>query len=300
MTLEEIANGAAPVPLAVIGGDPALTRQLQTLLSTIGLLDPPVDGQFGPVSQWALAALLKRLGLTKAAVIDAPGARALLEGAGSDPFPIQPRNTLAGRLVQALQAQQHWIQRQAECVNIVYVEGLDPDGTRNSDAPNVFNDVRFALRITPSGAPDILGAWEATTEPGKYYTVIAPLDPRGAARIAFGQYKAWSVGIHNPRSKNAHEALVQTASITVYRDLNQDFERPGDAPCDGLFGVNQHCGYDMKKSDIGRASAGCLVGRTRAGHAEFMKLCKEDPRYLANHSYRFMTAVLPAAEVPSG
>jgi hypothetical protein len=30
-----------------------------------------------------------------------------------------------------------------------------------------------------------------------------------------------------------------------------------------------------------------------------MRLCKGDPRYLANNSYRFMTAVLPAAEVPA-
>ena len=92
---------------------------------------------------------------------------------------------------------------------------------------------------------------------------------------------------------------MQTAPIIVYRNLNKDFQRPGDQPFSGLFGVNQHCGYDMKKSDIGKASAGCLVGRTRAGHAEFMKLCKADPRYLANHSYRFMTAVLPAAKVPA-
>src|SRR5437868_13436410 len=125
--LEEIANGVRSVPLAVIGGDPTLARQLQTLLGAIGLLDPPVDGQFGPVSQWALAALLKRLGLSKTAVIDAAVARSLLEAAGVDPFPIRPRDTLAGRLVQALQAQHHWIQRHPECVNIVHLEGLDPN-----------------------------------------------------------------------------------------------------------------------------------------------------------------------------
>jgi hypothetical protein len=299
MLLEEVANGAAPVPLAVIGSDPALTRQLQSLLATVGLLDPPVDGQFGPVSQWALAALLKRLDVATVAVIDAAVARLLLGAAEADPLPILPRKTLAGRLVQALQARNHWIHRHPECVNIVYVEGLDPDGTPNTDAVNEFNDARFILRITPSGVPDLVEAWEATTEPGTYYTVMAPLDPKGAARIAFGQYKAWSVGVHNPKKKSAHEALVQTASITVHRDLNKDYERTGDEPFEGLFGINQHCGYDIKKSDIGRASAGCLVGRTRAGHSAFMKLCKADLRYVVNHSYRFMTAVLPAAEIPA-
>ena len=75
-------------------------------------------------------------------------------------------------------------------------------------------------------------------------------------------------------------------------------KRAGDETFEGLFGINQHHGFDLKKSDIGRASAGCLVGRTKSGHAAFMRLCKEDPRYLSNNSYRFMTAVLASTDVP--
>ena len=52
----------------------------------------------------------------------------------------------------------------------------------------------------------------------------------------------------------------------------------------GAASVALATGHDMKKS----------------GHAAFMKLCKQDPRYQANHSYRFMAAVLPAAGVPPG
>ena len=48
---------------------------------------------------------------------------------------------------------------------------------------------------------------------------------------------------------------------------------------------------------IGRASAGCLVGRTRKGHREFMKIVKSDARYRANHGYRFMTGVLAGSEL---
>jgi len=298
ITLEDLANDAPSVPLSAIGGDASLTRELQTLLGQAGLLDPPVDGQFGPVSHWALDALLRRLRLTGTKFIDATVARALLDAADADPFPINSRDTFAGRIVQALQTKGHWIQRHPDCVNIVYIEGMDPDGAPNSNVPNEFNDTRFVLRITPSGLPETVDAWEATTEPGIYYTVIKPLDPRGAARIAFGQYKAWSVGIHMAGKKSAHEALVQTAAIVVHRDLNEDFERSDDATFQGLFGINQHCGYDMKKSDIGRASAGCLVGRTKSGHAAFMRLCKDDPRYRANNSFRFITTVLRAADVP--
>ena len=68
---------------------------------------------------------------------------------------------------------------------------------------------------------------------------------------------------------------------------------------EGLFGVNQHWGFDLSRSDVGRASAGCLVGRTKGGHRTFMTLCKSDPRYAANNSYRFLTTVLSAAEVPA-
>lgn len=298
MTLEDLAQGAHPIVLSAIGGDRNLSGQLQALLGQVGLLDPPVDLQFGPVSQWALDALFRELGMAGTDVIDAQVARMLLEAADADPFPIKRRKGLAGRLLRALQAKGHWVQRHPDCVNIVYVEGMDVDGTPNSDAPDEFNDVRFVVRVTPSGLPDIVDAWDATTEPGTYYTVIKPLDPNGAARIAFGQYKAWSVGIHNAGKKSAHEALKQTASIKVHRDLNQDFERGGDPPFEGLFGINQHNGFDMKRTSIGRASAGCLVGRTKSGHAAFMQLCKEDPRYLVNNSYRFMAAVLPAADVP--
>ena len=43
--------------------------------------------------------------------------------------------------------------------------------------------------------PVILGKWLATTEPGAYYTEH-PVNPAGAARIEFGQYQAWRVGMH--------------------------------------------------------------------------------------------------------
>jgi peptidoglycan hydrolase-like protein with peptidoglycan-binding domain len=298
MTLEDIASGASPVPLAVIGGDKALTRQIQDRLAAIGLLDPPADGSFGPVSLWATAQFLRRLGAAMKTAIDATAAKALLSDEAMTLFPLHTPDSLAGRIVRAMQTAGHWICRHPECFNIVYVEGMDPDGTPNVDAPNEFNDLRLALRVNRAGNPDIVEAWEATTEPGKHFTLIEKLDPHGAARIAFGQYKAWSVGTHMKGRSSAHEALVQTAPIRVHRDLNQDFERTGDAVFEGVFGVNQHWGFDLPKADIGRASAGCLVGRTKAGHRTLMALCKTDPRYVTNNSYRFLTTVLPAEAVP--
>lgn len=55
-------------------------------------------------------------------------------------------------------------------------------GATNDAALNAFNDVRLMLRINCWGNPEIVEAWEATTEPGRYYTLIKKLDPLGAAR----------------------------------------------------------------------------------------------------------------------
>ena len=299
MTLEDIIRTRTSVALPMIGADTELATDVQTRLSAIGVLDPPADGAFGPVSHWALGEVCKRLGIKGTPVLDRWLAQALLDDAANGMlFPLKaPADTLEGRLVNAMLASSQWLNRHPNCVNVVYVEGMDADGTANDDAPNVFNDLRLVLRVNRAGKPGIVESWDATTEPGKYYTSVQKVDPRGAARIAFGQYKAWSVGTHRAGTKTAHEALVQTAPISVYRDMNEDFERQGDERFSGLFGINQHWGYDLPKSDIGRASAGCLVGRTKTGHREFMKLCKADPRYVANNSYRFMTTVVPAASV---
>jgi hypothetical protein len=297
MTLDEIAGGRPAVSLSLIGGDEVLAQQVQERLGVHGVLDPPADGSFGPVSLWAIAQFLRKVGTPGKTLLDAEAARALLVAEAV--FPLQTPDSLAGRLVRAMQAAGYWLCRHPDCVNIVYVEGLDEDGTPNVDAPNEFNDLRLVLRVNRAGNPEIAEVWEATTEPGRYYTLVEKLDPRGAARIAFGQYKAWSVGTHMAGRPSAHEALVQTAPIRVFRDLNADFERTGDEVFTGLFGVNQHWGFDLPRSDIGRGSAGCLVGRTKAGHRAFMALCKADPRYAASNGYRFVTTVLNAAEVPA-
>lgn len=294
--LADIAAGSGTISLPMIGGDRDLAVEIQTQLAAMGLLDPPADGLFGPVSHWALTQVLAKLKTPSKTTVDAALAKALLQGEASKLFPTKKTNDLAGRIVSAAVANGYWICRHPDCVNILYVEGMNEDGTPNDDAPNVFNDLRIVLSINRAGKPTIVAKWEATSEPGRYYTVVKKLDPRGAARIAFGQYKAWSVGTHMAGRPSAHEALVQTAPIKVFRDFNEDFER-NDREFEGLFGVNQHWGYDIPRGDIGRASAGCLVGRTKVGHREFMSLCKADPRYTANNSYRFMTGVLPASSI---
>jgi hypothetical protein len=168
--------------------------------------------------------------------------------------------------------------------NIIYLEGVNLAGTLNSDEPDQFNDVRAIFN-----QERCLGIWEATSEPGRWYTDY-PMNFAGAFRIAFGFHeKAWQIGLHG--NSEPHEALIQIDEIAGYRDYNRDMIRTGDQPVVGIFGINQHHGYDLLPNSIGEASAGCLVGRTRDGHREFMHFCKNSGLTL------FDTIVLSGDEV---
>jgi hypothetical protein len=198
---------------------------------------------------------------------------------------------LVGRIVAAMKRRGYRLDTGSGETNTTYVEGMGPDGVKNDNAPNEFNDARFVITFE-NGKPKLAGAWQATTEPSRHWT-LHPMNAKGAARIKFGQYAAWQLGEHH-----GHEALLQTAGpVTVCRDLNKDFKRDGDAEDTGMFGINQHWGYDLPKNDLGTSSAGCLVGRMRKGHQEFMALMKSDPRFKADHRFVFTATVLPASEI---
>jgi hypothetical protein len=146
--------------------------------------------------------------------------------------------------------------------NIVYLEDADADTWEPlPEKANAWNDVRIIVRDDGS-VP--LSCW-ATTEPGKFYT-FNPLNPGGAFRIAFGQYReAWEIGMHRDQV-----ALVQCGTISGYRDYNQDFRRTGDSIDTGdVFGVNQHTtsgSFGASPPEVDRWSAGCLVGRNSSTH----------------------------------
>lgn len=293
MSLESIVAGGAGVTRRNLALQPGLARQIQGALTLMGLLDGAPDGQFGPVSNWALDAFLAAR-MPEARLIDPPVAQALLE---ARPWPLRPGSDFAGRVVARMLELGFFIARHPQCVNIVYVEGVDPDGRLNDNRPDHFNDVRMVIACDAEGVP-VAEVWEGTSEPGERFTQ-QPQDSGGAARIAFDQFKAWTVGVHPRQGANQHEALVQVSPINVFRDLNKDFKRQGDVQHRGLFGINQHWGFDLPLDDIRNASAGCLVGRTRAGHRAFMKRVKTDARFLANSGYRFQTAVLDGTRLPA-
>ncbi|AFZ27993.1 hypothetical protein Cylst_6020 [Cylindrospermum stagnale PCC 7417] len=296
MKLQDFLGTTNKWGFEAIAEDADLSRQIQILLIGLNLLEPPADAKFGPVS---VASLKKFQALTKTGETDFIGAvtaKKLIETKPEDlpKPPLKLGNDIASRILKYMLAEKYQVFTNPKEYNIVYVEGIDGDWTLNSDTPNQFNDQRIVIEVV-DGTPKMVNSWQATTEPGRYYT-YNPMNPKGAARIQFGQYKAWAVGTHG--TAEPHEALVQVGEITVCRDFNKDFKRTGDKLDKGdNFYVNQHYGFDFPQNDIRLASAGCLVGRRREGHREFMAIIKQDRRYLANRNYVFYTTIIPGDDL---
>lgn len=292
-------------------------RELQMRLNQLGLLDPDVDGDketpFRPVDRWdgiigvnsraALESFAQLAGepfqekvlsinVLSRLLMETPDIFLPVEWDDRETDTLQER--IAKRVLRQMRRQGHWIARSPEMCNIVYVEGMNPDGTKNSDEFNGWNDRRMVIRIAPGGRPEMLVNDQSTTEPGRFYT-FNPLNPRGAARIAFGQYKAWVDGFHNGRQP----ALVQRERIKLHRDLNQDGLRNRRDPIDigKSFGINQHSTRPGSPPQyVNSYSAGCLVGRRWDWHLSFMDIVRQDSRYQQNKGYLFMTSVLAAGD----
>ena len=296
MKLQNFLGTAEKWGYEAIANDVELSRQIQVLLIGLGLLEPPADGKFRPVSTAALKEFQELLNTGEPEFLGAVTAKKLIEAKKDDlPKPaLKLGNDIASKIVKYMLAENYQIFTNAKEYNIVYIEGINGDWTLNNDAANEFNDQRIVLEII-NGVPKIVNSWQATTEPGSHYT-YSPMNPKGAARIQFGQYKAWKVGYHG--TANPHEALRQVGDITVCRDFNKDFKRTGDELDTGDdFYVNQHWGYDAPVNDIKNASAGCLVGRRKEGHKEFMAIIKQDRRYVANNDYIFYTTIIPGDDL---
>lgn len=256
---------------------------IQQRLIGYGLLDPPADGKWGAQSQAALEDFQRFKGLP-AGEIDA----ATVVAIAPKPPDLKFSGDFASRIVKYMVKQGHFVARGRQRYNIVYVEGVDQDGTPNSDAFNQWNDRRILIEIADFVTPKIVGNWLATTEPGAMYT-YNPMNPGGAFRIAFGQYKAWRFGRHG---RTQYPALVQCGEISGYRDKNKDGMRTDDRLVTGSdMAINQHHGWGA--SEIGPHSAGCLVGQSIEGHQKFLEILKSDRRYQVNSNYVFYAAVIP-------
>jgi hypothetical protein len=301
MHLKEFYDSGQEYSLIQVAGDRDLTIDIQTVLIWIGLLETTrtgADGQFGPLTTKAFEEFQKLTNCPKIGTLDRITAKQLIE-TSPERLP-QPRiragTDLAGRVIKYAIAKGYNVSQRTGTYNIFYVEGIELDGTENTDEMNSFNDLRMVIQIDAMGVPKIVEKWIATTEPGSFYTQNR-MNPSGAARIKFGQYKAWRVGAHITASVNQNPALIQEANVTVHRDNNEDGFRTGDKLDTGMFGINQHHANDSPRTNVGRWGAGCLVGRTEDGHQEFMDIIMQDWRYKENKQYLFETAIIPGDDL---
>lgn len=188
--------------------------------------------------------------------------------------------------------------------NIIYIEGVNPDFTLNSDRFDVWNDLRIVLDHSASGEPAIIFSAVATTEPGRASTFSE--DTRkvgGVARVAFRQYLyKWAMGYHNyAETKTAHPALIQRRDevIMVHRDVDRNGIRNGD-PISPATGINQHStAPGAAPKLVGKYSAGCLVGLHWNEHIEFINLLKTDNRYLKSPRFAYSTTIIPGDKLLS-
>ncbi|MEL6438538.1 MAG: peptidoglycan-binding domain-containing protein [Cyanobacteria bacterium J06621_8] len=309
MDLYEFFRAKLEYSPEAINEDKELAKHVQKVLIWLQLLDPPADGKFWTISTSALLEFQRLMGLNdpntgEPGFLGPKTAKLLIETTPDDPR-LTPQvdidaldNSPASCIIKYSKLMDYYISLKSQEFNIVYIEGMDPNFKLNSDAPDEFNDLRLVIEFD-QGKPKIIGKWEATTEPGRHYTnnpISSYARRHGAARIEFGQYKAWQVGIHG--NAEPHEALVQRGNITVCRDLNKDMIRTGDRrDTNNNFAINQHYGYDFHRKSISIASAGCLVGRTRQGHRDFMAMIKQDRRYQRNKNYLFYTTIIPGDDL---
>ncbi len=315
--LEQLIERGQNISVSDLGlpANAPLTVELQTQLCSLGLLDPVIDGNentpFRPV-RWAdgqlsvdtrnaIVAFHQHSNLPYVDNLLTPTLlRGLVAAQPSQFLPIQFENALgddpgprlAKRILRYMSKKGYWIARAPDMFNIVYVEGMDADGQLNPDHFNEWNDRRMVIQIAPGGKPEMLVNDQSTTEPGRFYT----MNRLGAARIAFGQYKAWVDGIH----KGYQPALVQTGPLRLHRNLNRDGLRNAQDPIDvgNMFAINQHStDQDITPAFVDKFSAGCLVGRRYRWHLSFMQIVRQDFRYAMNKAYVFMTTIINGDEL---
>jgi len=201
---------------------------------------------------------------------------------------VPARGTLAEKVVACCMERDYPLQRGAGEINIVGIEGIDLDGTFNSDTADGWNDVVGVLTFD-RGQPKFERMYKATTEPGHYYTRNPPVR-EGVARLDTGyHHKLWQVGLHR-----GYEALTQGGNIArLVRDINRNNRRDDRVSSERSRGINLHTTKttnwrgSASASSIGQWSAGCVVIYDPDEFLELMKLVKSSAQYKRSAQFDF-------------
>lgn len=199
---------------------------------------------------------------------------------------VEPRKpkTFPEKIVALCEKRKYPLDRTVSAVNIIGLEGINPDGTSNSDAGDKWNDSIGLLCFDANGQPFFKCLFRGTTEPGRYFTVVRLLNPNGAAKMQVGYHPGiWQIGIHK-----GYQALVQAGNpIRLIRDRNRNFLRDDKETVETWKGVNLHHGNNAPLSSIGRWSAGCTVIRVKQEFETFLHHVKNSSQYKRNKAHKF-------------
>src|SRR5947207_13719417 len=104
MNLDEFSRtGKRPLPLPALCADKEMARDIQGRLAALGILDPYIDGKFGPVSTWALGAFAERVKINFRFELSPELAKTLLAAPAQAALPMQPGDGLTAKVIGAMQ-----------------------------------------------------------------------------------------------------------------------------------------------------------------------------------------------------
>lgn len=200
------------------------------------------------------------------------------------------KTSIASQVVRCCEAKGYPLSKRSGDVNIVAIEGMDPDGTFNLDRPDQWNDTVGILSFDGENNPRFDILCKATTEPGRHHTTVELLNSRGAARLDTGYHKGlWNIGKHR-----GYEALAQNGNLArLVRDGNRNYRRDDKTTYEAGVGINLHTTKSKSwrgsalASSIGSWSAGCVVIYSPSEFLKLMKLVKESRQYRKNRSHSF-------------
>ncbi|HEY9613997.1 MAG TPA: peptidoglycan-binding domain-containing protein [Allocoleopsis sp.] len=124
MKLQDFLGKDLKYSMEGIATDKQLATQIQVLLIGLGLLEPPADGKFGPISSAALKKFQTLMKINEADQLGAETAKKLIETKPEElpTPPLKLGNDLASRIVKYMQLKKYEIFQGIREYNIVYVE----------------------------------------------------------------------------------------------------------------------------------------------------------------------------------
>jgi hypothetical protein len=196
--------------------------------------------------------------------------RAILDGTISNEPPIPSANSYDWLeyqvknakypLVNKSHAGHEWRTGTME-MNVVGIRGYIVPRGAVINYGNQWNDAIFIAWIDARGQKHCK-AWAASTDPGRYYTHVNPINAGGTAHLVPGQY-AYVTGWHkSPANVAFNQAGNKNGNVLCYR-LNADTKQidgntkvTEDSP-NNRYWINIHTGFS--EGFVEYSSAGCQV-----------------------------------------